>query len=120
MQGVRWSARGPPSAIKWAWHGSLCRSPVPALRYFTLDSTDHVSHAEQASMLCHYIAWQNRNGHDRRFREIVNRQRLPDAPLIRSPVPSVRLIGARAMAVMPARPARRPYRRGGRQLRSAG
>jgi hypothetical protein len=47
-----------------------------ALPYFTLDSTDQVSHAEQASMLRRYIAWQNRNAHDRRFREIVNRAKV--------------------------------------------
>jgi transposase len=44
-----------------------------ALRYFTLDGTDHASHAEQASMIRRCIAWRNRNAHDRRFREIVNR-----------------------------------------------
>lgn len=30
-----------------------------ALRYFTLDGTDHASHAEQASMIRRYIAWRN-------------------------------------------------------------
>jgi transposase len=44
-----------------------------ALRYFTLDGTDHASHAEQASMIRRYIAWRNRNAHDQRLREIVNR-----------------------------------------------
>ena len=44
-----------------------------ALRYFALDGTDHTSHAEQASMIRRYIAWRNRNAHDRRFREIVDR-----------------------------------------------
>jgi transposase len=44
-----------------------------ALRYFTLDGTDHASHAEQASMIGRYIAWRNRNAHDKRLREIVNR-----------------------------------------------
>jgi transposase len=44
-----------------------------ALRYFTLDGTDHGSHHEQTSMIRRYIAWRNRNAHDRRFREIVDR-----------------------------------------------
>jgi hypothetical protein len=47
-----------------------------ALRYFTLDGTDHPSHHAQASMIRRYIAWRNRNAHDRRFREIVNRARV--------------------------------------------
>ena len=29
-----------------------------ALRYFTLDGTDHVSHKEQASMIRRYIIWR--------------------------------------------------------------
>ena len=52
-----------------------------ALRYFTVDGTDHASHGEQASMIRRYIAWRNRNAHDHRFREIVNRARLPDTSL---------------------------------------
>jgi transposase len=44
-----------------------------ALRYFTLDGTDHASHKEQGSMIRRYIAWRNRHAHDERIREIVNR-----------------------------------------------
>jgi transposase len=44
-----------------------------ALRYFTLDGTDHASHPEQASMIRRYITWRNRHAHDERIREIVNR-----------------------------------------------
>ncbi|MEI2652045.1 MAG: IS630 family transposase [Microthrixaceae bacterium] len=44
-----------------------------ALRYFALDGTDHNSHAEQASMIRRYIIWRNRNAHDRRLRDLVNR-----------------------------------------------
>ena len=44
-----------------------------ALRCFTLDGTDHASHAEQASMIRRYIAWRNRNAHDHPFREIIDR-----------------------------------------------
>jgi hypothetical protein len=42
-----------------------CRSPEPveakftALRYFTLDGTDHASHKEQASIIRRYIIWRN-------------------------------------------------------------
>jgi hypothetical protein len=39
----------------------------------TLDGTNHTSHHEQASMIRRYIAWRNRNAHDRRFCEIVHR-----------------------------------------------
>jgi hypothetical protein len=44
-----------------------------ALRYLTLDGTDHPSHAQQASMIRRSIAWRNRNAHDRRLGEIVNK-----------------------------------------------
>jgi transposase len=44
-----------------------------ALRYFTLDGTDHRSHDEQNSMIRRYIAWRNRNAHDKTLRELVKR-----------------------------------------------
>ena len=44
-----------------------------ALRYFTLDGTDHKSHEEQNSMICRYIIWRNRNAHDTTLRELVKR-----------------------------------------------
>ena len=44
-----------------------------ALRYFTLDGTDHRSHEEQNSMIRRYIAWRNRNAHDKTLRELVKR-----------------------------------------------
>jgi hypothetical protein len=47
-----------------------------ALGYFTLDGTDHASHAHQASMIRRYIAWRNRNAHDRRFCEIIDRAKV--------------------------------------------
>jgi hypothetical protein len=49
------------------------RGQFQALRYLTLDGTNHTSHHEQASMIRRYIAWRNRNAHDRRFCEIVHR-----------------------------------------------
>jgi transposase len=44
-----------------------------ALRYFTLDGTDHRSHEEQNRMIRRYIAWRNRNAHDQTLRELVKR-----------------------------------------------
>ncbi len=42
-----------------------------ALRYFTLDGTDHRSHEEQNSMIRRYISWRNRNTQDKTLRELV-------------------------------------------------
>ncbi len=47
-----------------------------ALRYFTLDGTDHASHAEQASMIRRYLAWRNRHADDQKLREIVERAKV--------------------------------------------
>jgi transposase len=44
-----------------------------ALRYFTLDGTDHGSHREQASMIRRYLAWRNRHARDQRLGRIVKR-----------------------------------------------
>ena len=44
-----------------------------ALRYFTLDGTDHNSHREQARMIRRYLAWRNRHSHDQRLGYIVKR-----------------------------------------------
>jgi transposase len=44
-----------------------------ALRYFTLDGTDHRSHEEQNSMIRRYIIWRNRNAHDKTLCELVKR-----------------------------------------------
>jgi hypothetical protein len=44
-----------------------------ALRYFTLDGTDHASHKEQASMIRRYISWRNNHAYDERLRRIVDR-----------------------------------------------
>lgn len=43
-----------------------------ALRYFTLDGTDHASHKEQGSMIRRYIIWRNKHAADQRLREIVD------------------------------------------------
>ncbi len=39
-----------------------------ALRYFTLDGTDHRSHEEQNSMIRRYIGWRNRHTDNEEFR----------------------------------------------------
>ena len=44
-----------------------------ALRYFTLDGTDHATHQEQGRMIRRYIAWRNRNAQDKALRELVKR-----------------------------------------------
>jgi hypothetical protein len=44
-----------------------------ALRYFTLDGTDHASHKEQASMIRRYIIWRNNHAYDERLCRIVDR-----------------------------------------------
>ena len=64
-----------------------------ALRYFTLDGTDHRSHEEQNSMIRRYIIWRNRNAQDKTLRELVKRETLLDAALDRHgviPSPTVR------------------------------
>jgi transposase len=43
------------------------------LRYFALDGTDHPDHAAQSRMIRRYIAWRNRNTHDRHLRRLVDR-----------------------------------------------
>ncbi len=44
-----------------------------ALRYFTLDGTDHASHKEQGSMIRRYIIWRNKHTADIRLHAIVTR-----------------------------------------------
>nr|WP_248844005.1 transposase [Streptomyces hirsutus] len=44
-----------------------------ALRYFTLDGTDHAGHQEQGSMIRRYIIWRNRHADDKRLRAVVDR-----------------------------------------------
>jgi hypothetical protein len=46
------------------------------LRYFTLDGTDHGSHAEQGLMIRRYIAWRNRHARDVRLQTVVNRAKV--------------------------------------------
>ncbi|MFD5036109.1 transposase [Streptomyces sp. NPDC058377] len=44
-----------------------------ALRYFTLDGTDHATHKEQGSMIRRYVIWRNRHADDRHLRTVVDR-----------------------------------------------
>jgi hypothetical protein len=46
------------------------------LRSFALDGTDHPDHATQARMIRRYIAWRNRNAHDRHLRRVVDKPTL--------------------------------------------
>jgi hypothetical protein len=64
-----------------ASHLNRIEAQFTALRYFTLDGTDHSSHAEQASMIRRYIDWRNRNANDKRLKAIINRANVADAAL---------------------------------------
>lgn len=44
-----------------------------ALRYFTLDGTDHRTHKAQCSMIRRYIIWRNKHTADERLRTLVAR-----------------------------------------------
>jgi hypothetical protein len=57
------------------------------LRYFSLDGTDHGSHAEQG-LIRRYIAWRNRHARDVRLQTVLKRARLPDEALAGGRTPS--------------------------------
>jgi hypothetical protein len=65
----------------WAWQAGAVRpcrlnrieAQFTALRYFTLDGTDHADHKEQGSMIRRYIIWRNRHADDRRLRAVVTK-----------------------------------------------
>jgi len=59
-----------PTYTSWL---NRIESQFQALRYFTLDGTDHHTHAEQASMIRRYIRWRNRNAHDQELNEVITR-----------------------------------------------
>nr|WP_256256844.1 transposase [Nonomuraea pusilla] len=44
-----------------------------ALRYFTVDGTDHPGHKAQARMICRYLIWSNRHADDHCLRTVVTR-----------------------------------------------
>ncbi len=59
-----------PSNCSWL---NRIEAQFTALRYFTLDGTDHPSHREQASMIRRYIIWRNHPAYDERLRRVVAR-----------------------------------------------
>ena len=72
----RWAAEHNVEIAYTPSYGSWLNRIEPqltALRYFTLDGTDHQSHREQASMIRRYIAWRNRNTNNPRLRKIVQK-----------------------------------------------
>jgi hypothetical protein len=64
-----------------------------ALRYFTLDGTDHASHREQASMIRRYLAWRNRTPATSASAGSSNGQTLPDEALENGATPQAALLG---------------------------
>src|SRR5262245_17634791 len=84
------STRDDPRVGQWAAANNLELAYTPtnaswlnrieaqftALRHVTLDGTDHPSHTEQARMIRRYIAWRNRNAHDRWFRDIIDQAKV--------------------------------------------
>ena len=71
-----WAAANNIEIAYTPFYGSWLNRIEPqftALRYFTLDGTDHKSHREQASMIRHYIAWRNRHTTDPRLRKVIKR-----------------------------------------------
>jgi transposase len=59
-----------PTSSSWL---NRIEAQFTALRYFTLDGTDHASHQEQASMIRRYIIWRNNHAYDERLRRIIDR-----------------------------------------------
>jgi hypothetical protein len=59
-----------PTSSSWL---NRIEAQFTALRYFTLDGTDHASHHEQASMIRRYIIWRNNHAYDERLRQVVDR-----------------------------------------------
>jgi hypothetical protein len=49
------------------------RGRFTALRYFTLDGTDHATHNEQGSMIRRYTIWRNHHADNQRLRAVVDR-----------------------------------------------
>jgi hypothetical protein len=69
-----WAAANNVELAYLPFSGSFLNRIEPqftALRYFTVDGTDHNSHREQASMIRRYIARRNRHTHDQRLQEVV-------------------------------------------------
>jgi transposase len=72
----RWAAANNVELAYVPFYGSWLNrieAQFTALRYFTLDGTDHPSHAEQALMIRRYIAWRNRHVTDPKLRKVIRR-----------------------------------------------
>jgi transposase len=75
----RWAAANNVELAYVPFYGSWLNrieAQFTALRYFTLDGTDHADHRQQASMIRRYIAWRNRNVTDPKLRKVVRRAEL--------------------------------------------
>ncbi len=71
-----WAAANNVEIAYTPFYGSWLNRIEPqftALRYFTLDGTDHDTHREQARMIRRYIAWRNRHTTDPQLRKVVKR-----------------------------------------------
>jgi hypothetical protein len=68
-----WLNSGVPATevARRAGHGGAVLLRIYALRYFTLNGTDHRSHKAQASMIRRYIIWRNQHAADEHLRRIV-------------------------------------------------
>jgi transposase len=72
----RWAAVNNVEIAYTPFYGSWLNRIEPqftALRYFTLDGSDHATHREQASMIRRYIAWRNRHTTDPKLRKVIKR-----------------------------------------------
>jgi transposase len=71
-----WAAANNVEIAYTPFYGSWLNRIEPqftALRYFTLDGTDHATHREQARMIRRYIDWRNRHTTDPTLRKVVKR-----------------------------------------------
>jgi transposase len=71
-----WAAANNVEIAYTPFYGSWLNRIEPqftALRYFTLDGTDHPTHREQARMIRRYIAWRNRHVTDPTLRKVIKR-----------------------------------------------
>ena len=71
-----WAAANNVEIAYTPFYGSWLNRIEPqftALRYFTLNGTDHATHREQARMIRRYIAWRNRHTTDPKLRKVVKR-----------------------------------------------
>ena len=68
----------PPTNSSWL---NRIEAQFTALRYFTLDGTDHTTHKEQGSMIRRYISWRNRHTDHQHLRGIdLNESGSPRQP----------------------------------------